>query len=123
MQVEYLSVYTIGARPVATKRITDASGESIDTPIAFEFASEISQFTEEDVYEHLNNLVLYIRDTSQNLTPVGLDSPVPEDGWHLDGGWGEIEWANNEAFKWWNYIYYKDDEDISVTLPVVEDGT
>lgn len=117
MHVEYLSVYDGQSRPRATKRITDDSGQSVDTPIAFEFASEVDNFTVEDVYEHLNNLVAYIKDTSQNLSPIGLDEDIPEDAWHLKGGWGEIHWANEEAFKWWNHIYYRDEEEILIPLP------
>jgi hypothetical protein len=117
MEISYVSVYELGSRPRAIKRITDSSGKTIDTPVAFEFASEVTQFTVKDIYEHLDNLAQYIKDTSVNLRPIPQDEAIPEDGWHWLGGWGEIQWANDEAFKWWRYVYYRDDEDYVVTIP------
>lgn len=108
--IEYIAVYTSGTKPRATKRITMESGEVIDTPISFEFAEEVDNFSDESVYDHLNNLVQYIRDIAANVAPVGLTELPPEDGWHLKGGWAEIEWAKEETLKWWTYVYYRDEE-------------
>jgi hypothetical protein len=108
--IEYIAVYNKGSKPRATKRITTDSNEVVDTPISFEFADEVASFSDEAVYDHLNNLVQYIKDTSVNISPVGLTELPPDDGWHLKGGWAEIEWAKEESFKWWNYIYYRDEE-------------
>jgi hypothetical protein len=117
MEVSYVSVYEAGSRPRPIKRITDGSGKVIDTPIAFEYVVEVTQFTIEDIYAHLNNLAQYIKDTAANLSPIPLDSNIPSDGWHWLGGWGEIQWAHDEAFKWWSYVYYKDEDTYIISLP------
>lgn len=117
MEIDYLSTYDGESRPQAVKRISSGPDNFVDTPIAFEFANEVDNFTEEDIYAHLENLVKYIQDTSLKLSPIGLEEEIPEDGWHLKGGWAEIQWANDEAFKWWNYIYYKDEQSYSVAIP------
>ena len=121
MEVNYISVYEAGSRPKAVKRITDSSGEVIDTPISFEYVVEVTQFTAENIYEHLDNLALYIKDTAVNLSPIPLDEKIPTDGWHWLGGWGEIQWANDEAFKWWSYIYYKDEDTTEYLISLPEE--
>jgi hypothetical protein len=108
--IEYIAVYNGADKPRAVKRIVFDSGEIIDTPIAFEFADEVENFSDEEIYEHLKNIVQYIRDTAGKLSPIGLNELTPNDGWHFKGGWGEIEWAKEEALKWWTYIYYRDEK-------------
>jgi hypothetical protein len=117
MEISYLSVYKKGSRPQAVKRISDGSGDFVDTPVSFEFTAEVENFTVEAIYQHLNNLVEYIKNTSQKLTPIGLEDEIPSDGWHLAGGWGEMMWANEECLKWWSHVYYKDEPELTLSLP------
>jgi hypothetical protein len=62
------------------------------------------------VYTHLDNLVQYIKDISQTLSPIGLDEKTT-DGWHFNGRWSEIEWAKDETLRWWESVYYKNEPD------------
>lgn len=107
--IEYVAVYDGTNTPRCVKRITLDSGEIVDTPISFEFQEEIKNFSNETIYKHLDNLMQYIKDVSVGITPVPLGEEPPESGWHIKGGWDKIEWAKEESFKWWSYVYFKEE--------------
>lgn len=96
-------------RPKWIKVVIDSEGLENRTILNFENKEELSNLTDSDVYEHLENLVQYIKDVSQELSPIGVDEPLPVDRWHFKGNWAEIEWARDEAFKWWHMVYYRNE--------------
>lgn len=98
-------------RPKWIKVITDANAVEQRTVLNFENKEELATLTIAQVYEHLDNLVQYIKDVSQELSPIGIEEQIPKDKWHFKGNWGEIEWARDEAFKWWNLVYYRNEEE------------
>lgn len=109
--INYLFEYTPGSavRPEWIKTVTDsATGEVVRTELNFFNSAERSVLTTEQVYAHLGNLVQYIKDVSQNLAPIAMEDSLPADGWHIKGGWGEIEWAKEETLRWWESVYYSE---------------
>lgn len=96
-------------RPKWLKVITDIDNVEQRTVLNFENKEELESLTMEQIYEHLDNLVQYIKDVSQELSPIGIEDSIPKDKWHFNGNWGEIEWAKDEALKWWSMVYYKNE--------------
>jgi hypothetical protein len=99
------------SRPRWVKAITDSSGVEHRTLLNFENKEELAKLSVSDIYKHLGNLVQYMRDISTGIAPVGLNDPLPKDGWHLQGNWGEVEWAKEECLKWWRFVYYNEEEE------------
>jgi len=98
-------------RPRWVKTITDSDGVEQRVILNFENTEERELLTNQEVYVHLNNLVAYIKDVSQGVSPIALDEDTPSDGWHFNGSWGEIEWAKDEVLRWWESVYFKDEEE------------
>jgi hypothetical protein len=98
------------ARPKWVRVITDSEGLEHKVFLNFSNEEERKLLTDSQVYIHLNNLVEYIKDTSQLISPIGLEESV-SDGWHFNGKWSEVEWAKDESFKWWESVYYKNEQD------------
>ena len=101
------------ARPKWVRVIADSQGLEQKVFLNFSNEEERELLTSEEVYIHLDNLVQYIKDISQTISPIGLDESST-DGWHFNGGWSEVEWAKDEAFRWWESVYYKDEPDEEV---------
>ena len=97
-------------RPQWVKVITDSDGVDQRTLLNFENKEEFENLSIAEIYTHLDNLVQYIKDISSGLSPIGIDELIPSDGWHFNGNWGEIEWAKDECFKWWQKVYYQNEE-------------
>lgn len=104
--INYEFIYTPGSRPKIMKSMEASSGEILSTEILYENSTERDTFTVEQVYAHLDNLLQYIKDTTPNLSLIQMDEENDGDGWHLNGGWAEITWANEQILQWWEYAYY-----------------
>lgn len=96
------------ARPQWLRIIIDANNEKQKIILNFDNEEERKLLSNAEVYLHLENIIQYIKDVSQGISAIGLDESLT-DGWHFNGGWGEVEWAKNESLKWWEYVYYKDE--------------
>lgn len=101
------------ARPRWVRVITDSEGLEQKIVLNYNNDEERESLTDEEVYAHLDNIVQYIKDVSQTLSPIGLDEK-PTDGWHFNGRWSEIEWAKGESLRWWESVYYKDEPSMEV---------
>jgi hypothetical protein len=106
--IDYILENSDGHRPKILKRFTASSGEQFTAEVLVLQESERSQLTADQVYEHLDALVGYIKKTSEIIEPIAIDEPVANHPWPLKG-WEEIEWAKNEAIQWWDYIYFRDE--------------
>ena len=104
----YTFSYDGAERPRWDKTLTAQSGETFTVPMVFENEEDRLTLSVVQAYQHIGNLVAYMKDKTSNIAPIGLDDEIPLDGWHFLGGWGEVEWAKEEVFKWWNWAYYND---------------
>lgn len=105
--IEYELVYEAGSRPKCLKKFTASSGEVFSVAFGFDNGEEREALSTEEIYVHLENLLQYIKDKAQNLSIIQLNEENDGDGWHLNGGWAEIDWANEEILRWWEYAYYR----------------
>jgi len=96
-------------RPKWARVITDADGVEQKVYLAFQNETERANLTVEEVYQHISNLIQYMKDVAQAAIPVAIDEDVPEDGWHIGGNWGEVEWAKNETYDWWKSVYFENE--------------
>lgn len=107
----YSFVYDGTSRPAWQKTLSASSGENFVINLVFENEEDRLNLSLEQAYEYINLLVQYIKDISSGISSIAVEDPLPADGWHFNGGWGDVEWAKDEAFKWWNWAYYNDDFD------------
>jgi hypothetical protein len=96
------------ARPMWVRSITDSDGLEQRVVLNFNNEEERELLTDEEVYLHIDNIIQYIKDVTQGISSVGLDEST-SGGWHFKGNWGEVEWAKDESFKWWESVYYKNE--------------
>jgi hypothetical protein len=104
----YEFLYDGISRPRWEKVITAESGETFRVELVYENELDRQSLSLEDVYQHLDNIVEYIKEKASEIYYVRVGEPLSNDGWHLGGGWAEIEWANAEALKWWEFVHYND---------------
>jgi hypothetical protein len=103
--IEYTAEYNENVKPFLCKKIT-LGGESINTEITIHNKTELENLTNEVIYEHLNNLVLYIKNyltPKLELTPYEqpLTTPWPLINWH------ELSHVNDEISDWHQFVYYR----------------
>lgn len=108
---QLIAIFDNESRPKLVKRVSTTP--PVDTTVVFENEEERSAFALDTIYEHMGNLVSYISASAQELGVVHRNDELPEDGWHISGGWGEIEWAKDELQKWWEYTYYTEEDEIA----------
>lgn len=125
--ISYVANYEVGNKPYICKVFTASNGEEFHTSLSFANEEERKTFSAELIYEHLNNVLSYIRDESVNLAMIELDEPVGSNPWPIKG-WEKLEWANNETILWWNEIYYRPESPVNnnVTISMsdhLHDGT
>ena len=105
----YTFNYDKTSRPTWQKTLTSSSGETLSVNLVFENEEDRLTLSAEEAYQYIENLIDYIKVKASALSPIYLEESAPGDGWHIKGGWGEIEWAKDEVLKWWSWAYYNDD--------------
>jgi hypothetical protein len=110
--ISYQANYEPGNKPYICKVFTASNGEEVHTALHFANEDERKNFSPELIYEHLENVIQYIRDESQNLSVIALDENVGSNPWSIKG-WEKLEWANAEAYLWWNDIYYRPESPVN----------
>jgi hypothetical protein len=106
--INYTAEYLTTARPKILKTFSASSGEIFSTEILYENEEDRKSLNYTQIYSHMENLLQYIKDTTQNLYLIDEENPDDNDGWHINGGWAEIEWASDQILKWWSYVYYNE---------------
>lgn len=110
--ISYQSNYEVGNKPYICKVFTASNGEEVHTALHFGNEDERKTFSPELVYEHLNNLLQYIRDESTNLSMIALDEAVGTEPYSIKG-WEKIDWAQREIYFWWHDIYYRPESPVN----------
>lgn len=105
--IEYVAEYNGEEKPYICKKFTASSEEEIHTAINIHNTKEREDLSAELIYNHLNNLLRYVSDTSSSLSMIQIDENVGFQAWPIKN-WENIEWAKEEAISWWQYIYFKD---------------
>jgi len=117
--IEYTAEYDEDAKPFLCKKIT-ADGEVIRTEITIYNKTELNNLTDELIYDHLNNLVLYIKNDLAAQLEVTPYEQIVTDPWPLIK-WHDLSHINEEITQWHEFVYYRKEtipEDDSTKLVV-----
>lgn len=116
--ISYEPNYEVGNKPYICKVFTASNGEELHTQLNFSNEKEREEFSSDLIYQHMDNLLQYIRDESQSLSMIPLDEPIGNNAFSIKN-WEKIEWAQREIYYWWNYIYFHPESPAN-NPPVIE---
>lgn len=116
--IEYVANYTVGQRPYICKKFTASNDEDFHTALSYANETERNEMSNEVIYQHLRNLTRYIHDASENLSIVELDEDFHGEKWCIRG-WFDLSWAATDADLWWGFAYYREEEQVQVSNPIV----
>lgn len=122
--IDYKANYEPLKKPYICKVFTASNGEEVHTAMNISNEEEVASFSVELIYEHIENVLQYMRDKSETLTVIQYEEEVNGEPWPVKG-WKDMEWAINEIGLWWSYIYFKE-RPVSNSIVVEEhihDGT
>jgi len=105
--IEYIPNYSAPDRPYICKKFTATSGEEVHTAININNIQERENLSIENIYDHMENVLKYIEDSSKTLQMIQMNENTGTQPWPIKNR-TEIEWSKDEAIYWWQYIYYKD---------------
>lgn len=110
----YIFTYD-GTNPPKWEKILEASnGETFTVSLVFENEEDRLILNAEQAYEHMENMLQYVKDKTANLSLVGLDESIPNTFWPVHGNYDSVEQTMQEIQKWWRWAYFNDafDENI-----------
>jgi hypothetical protein len=84
----------------------EPSGSEIVTNLTLSNSDEIENVSNEELWEHMNNLVDFLKVKSADLSLVD-QSIYPEEGWPAVG-WAYLSTLNDEITQWWVYVSRRD---------------
>lgn len=102
--ISYSAIYTEGTRPYLAK-VVSVSGESYETKLSPSMPrEEVDAIPLETIYSHMDNIVLEIQNSSNNLQAIRLDEGAIDLKYAISG-YGEIEALYADAYSWFEYVY------------------
>jgi len=104
----YVFTYENGSPPKWEKTFTAEGGETFSVALVFENEQDRLQLTAEQCYEHMNNMLQYVKDQTSELRLVNLEEEALNSYWPLHGNYDHIEKVMEDLHKWWNWAYYND---------------
>lgn len=108
IEVTYEAVYDGETKPKLCKVVSDSSSEEkVYTGLSVSNFDETSYLTEELIWEHLNNLIEYIKLLSLELKMVDMGK-YPDDGWPIIN-WVPLSRVQEEIMSWWIYVTQRDE--------------
>lgn len=107
----YIFSYDEGNSPKWEKVFTAENGETFSVSLVFENEEDRLQLTAEQAYRHMENMLQYVKDRTNNLSLVQLDDDPLNTFYPLHGNYDELESVMQEIQKWWNWAYFNDDFD------------
>jgi len=109
--MQYKAVYESEERPKILKVFSAESGESFTARIGLGVKEEIDQISTDTIYDHIRNLISYIKKATSEISITEKEEQVYE-AWPIKG-WEEVESAKDETIRWWEIAYFRDEEEPS----------
>jgi hypothetical protein len=103
--IEYVTIYEIGLEPRLCKKIVIGGSDPIYTDITISNKSELENISNELIYEHMENLVLHIKNLSKNIK-ITAENMEPTESWPLNG-WHDMSHTNDNLSEWWSFVFYR----------------
>jgi hypothetical protein len=109
INVRYETKYDGATAPRVCKIMSidsDPNAEEVVTNLTLSNLDEMQNISDEQLWEHMGNMVEYIKLKSLDLTLVD-PSTYPDEGWPAVG-WALISSLNEELTQWWVYMSRRD---------------
>lgn len=105
MVEEYVAGHDENSTPLLYKQLVQDGQILMRVSIMPSNVEELINVSDEVIYDHINNLIEYMRLQTQSLqiTPSGNN---PRDGWPVIG-WTDLYKTNMLATEWWNYVEFR----------------
>jgi hypothetical protein len=103
--IEYVAIYEVGSEPRLCKKIVISGSDPIYTDIMISNKSELENISDELIYEHMENLVLHIKNLSESIA-ITPNNMSPTEAWPLNG-WHDISHVNENLTEWWSFVFYR----------------
>ena len=107
MEIYYETSFEEGVKPTLNKVISVGT-ESISTAIGVENTHELDMIDPEIIYNHMQNMLSYLKYLVSQTTLVGM-GVLPIEGLPIIG-WVAVTRLNEEINRWWVYLYYKNED-------------
>lgn len=104
---EYVLLSELSKKPEILKKITASSGEELTKKVYIFEEEERVNISDAQIYQHIENLLQYIREILQDEVSPIYKEEQPFGSWPLKN-WEKIETSKEEIFAWWEYVYYRD---------------
>lgn len=109
IRVEYETRYDGEVSPKICKIVYADNEVEVVTNLTLSNVDELEKISEDEIWQHMSNMVDYIKIKSSELTLVDKDV-YPESGWPAQG-WSLLYELNDELTRWWVYITRRDAEE------------
>ena len=107
MEVTYEAIHNLPSKPRLCKVVTTPEGQQVLTALSLSNTEELGHLSEELIWDHMINLVEYLKQASQDLEMVSV-GVQPNDGWPVLN-WQEIYNTHEEIMSWWVYVINRDE--------------
>jgi len=104
----YTFTYDGTNQPRWEKILTASNGENLSVSLVFENEEDRLLLNAEQVYEHMENMLQFVKDRTQEISLIKLEDPAPRTYYPVHGDYDKIEGIMREIQKWWNWAYYND---------------
>lgn len=118
----YVFTYDGTDAPRWEKSFEAASGEVFAVSLVFENEEDREALTPEQAYEHMENMLQYVKDKTLSLSLIQLNDPPPDGYWPIVNDYEKVEQTMQEIHKWWSWAYYNDAFESDVEEPAEEES-
>jgi hypothetical protein len=104
--ITYKAEYEVGQEPALCKEIEMADSTEVCTHLTLSNKTELENFTNEQIFEHISNYLLYVKELSNDLYLY----PVEEHYSHFVPvhNYNKIEQAMRSIVEWLEFVLYRD---------------
>lgn len=104
--ITYKAEYVVGEEPALCKEIQMADNTKVCTHLTLSNKSELENFTNEQIFEHVSNYLLYVKELSNNLYLY----PAEEHYSHFIPvhNFKTIETSMRSIVEWLEFVLYRD---------------
>jgi len=104
--ITYKAEYEVGKEPALCKEIQMPDSTKICTHIVFSNKSELENFTNEQIFEHISNYILHIKELSDDMYVYPEEEHYNH---HIPiNNYTKIEQSMRSTAEWLEFVLYRD---------------
>jgi hypothetical protein len=104
----YLFKYDGTNPPTWEKSFESSGGEVFSVSLVFENEDDRMQLTAEQAYQHMENMLQYVKDRTREASLIKLEDPAPTSYWPFNTEYDRVDATLREIQKWWEWAYYSE---------------